>query len=295
MSSAAKPQGSQSLDYRAAVEKLEAIEREVDVNRFQYQGVCVWPVVRLLLWPRLLQEERTYQASGLPQRPNIRSYLAAAVGCLRGALISPVIQVARMNLPEEQLAQLRKQSGRHEILFFSLPKENQDVFNGQYYNRFADPFIDFFGQNISISKVEVVNQKTNETMPRRHEGMYLHPDTTKLSVKLKRENRVSDWDVMSHAIKRICGFSLEEETVIRTMEAVICYENLFREVFSVLRPKVVFMVCYYHAMAFGLIKACRTLGITTVDYQHGKQGKYHLRGGFYSQGYDISTPDPARK
>lgn len=49
-----------------------------------------------------------------------------------------------------------------------------------------------------------------------------------------------------------------------------------------------FLVCYYHPAAMGYIKACRNLGIKTVDIQHGDQyGMYRSWENLPQGGYDI--------
>ena len=51
--------------------------------------------------------------------------------------------------------------------------------------------------------------------------------------------------------------------------------------------EAVFFAWYYNLVNMALIWACRDLGITTVDIQHGLQGKYHV---MYSHWTRIPRP-----
>jgi len=71
-------------------------------------------------------------------------------------------------------------------------------------------------------------------------------------------------------------------------------KNYFMRLMSRIKPRAVFVICYYSADLLALMWACRALGIPTVDIQHGQQGPYH---GMYNhwtkappQGYGL-LPD----
>ena len=68
---------------------------------------------------------------------------------------------------------------------------------------------------------------------------------------------------------------LSEQDCVRLADRIDSYRDFFTQVFTVIQPRAVFLVCYYCDEAMGLIWACKNLGVKTIDVQHGKQGKYH--------------------
>lgn len=53
-------------------------------------------------------------------------------------------------------------------------------------------------------------------------------------------------------------------------------------IFNVVKPKIFVQYCYYSSIKFGYFLAANSLNITTVDYQHGIQNKYHFAYGSFS-------------
>lgn len=75
---------------------------------------------------------------------------------------------------------------------------------------------------------------------------------------------------------------------IKTVKASQIY---WRYMLRVLSIQKVYLIAYYNGHLYGFIKACRDLGIETIEVQHGLQGKYHLAYGSFNNvppsGYNI--------
>lgn len=66
------------------------------------------------------------------------------------------------------------------------------------------------------------------------------------------------------------------------------HEKIFTRILKQIKPKIAFLVCYYHPAAMGYVMACRNLGIKTVDVQHGDQyGMYRNWNNLPQEGYEL--------
>jgi ubiquinone/menaquinone biosynthesis C-methylase UbiE len=155
--------------------------------------------------------------------------------------------------------------------------------------------IDLVKKNFSFVKLELSNSKTKNTVPRFEKTIFLNnPIDTHFSHP-KNKPSIFNFNKFNRHIKKIANkIVLNEFALIEEVNLLECYCRYFEEIFKAIRPKVIFFVCYYYVMAMAIIKACKKLGIVSVDIQHGKQGKYHGMYSYWtripSQGYEL-LPD----
>lgn len=67
--------------------------------------------------------------------------------------------------------------------------------------------------------------------------------------------------------------------------------SFFKEAFQKIKPKNIFILCYYSDDIYAMILAANKLGIKTIEMQHGPQTDIHLCYGSWSvvpkEGYDV--------
>lgn len=95
------------------------------------------------------------------------------------------------------------------------------------------------------------------------------------------KNRASSAYISSTSAKRL-------NKKIKIVKASQIY---WRYMLRALSVKKAYLIAYYNGHLYGFIKACRDLGIETIEVQHGLQGKYHLAYGNFNKvplnGYNI--------
>lgn len=256
------------MNHKSGIDSINAVENNCAVNNVKYGSLHVWPLIRLLLWTQLMHPEKDFSSH-----------------------CTGVVSLNEYSTSEIFLKGISRLSYLNSIFFFSLPKENQDIINDKYYNRFIDPFIERFFPENKFFKFEIASCEYQNTIPRAHDGFQI-PIITKRSSQSHAP--LTGFKDVYFYMKNALGIDLDYKLVIERIDAVVSYSIFFEKIFAAVRPKAVFMVCYYHVIAMGMILAARRLGIPTVDYQHGKQGKYH---GMYTHwtaappsGYD-TLPD----
>lgn len=265
------------MDYKAAVEALAEIERCFDVNTVLYDDIKIWPLVRLALWTQ-------FNHPGLEFMNKVNS--KRKVHTLEEWSISRIKAIFRfLKIPYHSLLYYRQliriqKTSPVDILFFSRSVEHSDKYNGKFYNRHIDPMVNLVREENSFLKLELDSSKAEATLPRftptHFFSSYLSPiKLLKSYIKPIRTNTIENFANLEQTILKITNIQLNEEYFINQANTILRFQAIFTDLLSTLKPKAVFLVCYYYPVAMALIRAGKHLGIKTVDVQHGKQGKYH--------------------
>ncbi len=290
-----------NMDYERILNLIAEIEKNHQVNDVVFRGIKVWPLIRLELWKALCHPEMDSLAFRKEQEKPITQRVIYQRACnfikyLRDFSNNIILHKA-------QLRKLRRGLRSDVVIvFFARREEYIDIINSKLYNRLSDPIIDLIRRKYTCMKLEISGseKQIKEFENAQHiASTFVNPKYLSDSLgKLKRL-------IMRDHIKNF--HNIEKIDLLVKKKAFLNYENFrsillemlsyrafFLGVLSYLQPKVVFLSCYYNPVSMALILACRKLSISTVDIQHGKQGKYH---GMYTHwtktpkdGYDL-LPD----
>ncbi|SDK78814.1 hypothetical protein SAMN05660337_1239 [Maridesulfovibrio ferrireducens] len=238
----------EKYNIKLATLKIAAVEKAFNVNRVILNGLKVWPLVRLHLYRILFWNKNDF----IPQ------------------------EIVCFNIPNysKDFPELARNVSRTELLWFSDPEYHSDMVGGKYYSRFEDPFIEMFGK-YDIRKVEFQSAQSQQKRPRLHEPYYLCPVIESAAVAAQNIPEIENFEELAIIIESICGVKLDTQQIFRSSAIVFFYTDYFLDLLKKVSPKAVFLACYYSEVKMALIRACNMLGIPTVEYQHGKQGKYH--------------------
>ena len=264
---------------REAMEIIVAIERQCDVNAVRYRGLRVWPLIRLSLWSRLHQPAGEALHDTLPGA--VASRLDRATDCVRKArllfqLVSP-LTLWRFLLGRWELRGLQ---GAVDFVFLSRPEDHADRINGSFVNRHVDPMMDFLKGQWRCVKIEPDSQQGRTTRPRVESTIYIDARYRLLKHRflslLAPREPIEGFPALQKVILEVSGgVQLEERHIVLQARRLAAYGEILTAWLARLRPKAAFVVCYYDPISMALVEGCKRLQISTVDIQHGKQGKYH--------------------
>ncbi|MFK7845725.1 MAG: hypothetical protein AB8G77_10515 [Rhodothermales bacterium] len=272
------------MDYKTTIERIQAIEKAMDVTAIRYKGLHLWPLVRMQLWQRLLHPDKYAPpaAIGLKRLANKLSE-----GFFRPDFYAPYLEHAKRH--RSNLSEL-SEFGPVDILLYSREKDHEDQIGGRYYNRHIDPMIDLIKTRYTFLKLELITDRTDKTLPRfEHTHFfdsldYLRCDAQRSVIAAFQESPNIPAIEQGRTLTQLLAgtrfdLALTEEYLMMESERVLHYIRYFKEMLTATRPKAVFFVNYYDNIGMALITACKSLGITTVDLQSNRQGKHH---GMYS-------------
>ncbi len=233
--------------HRQAMEIIHAIEHGMDITRLTFRGVHVWPLLRQRLWCTLINPHLHNLSLPAEFRRDIRHVLA------------------RKSLD------VLETLGQRDVLFLSRPQDNRERLQGKHYNPFIDPLVEALGPRHSRVKLE---EDTGLG------GVEPWCPPVPYSVALGEagtfpEDPVPGFEEFEDKASGLVPCLPGRDIIVKDALVAASYRRLFGQVLDMLRPRAVFLVCYYHPPFNGLMQACHERGIACVDVQHGKQGENH--------------------
>lgn len=238
--------------YGPLLNQIAAVERSCGVESLRVGKLGVWPLIRKFLWQQLSHSERRM----LPLPVDSRQFPGAVL---------------------EEPQYLYEDGANVQpggCLFLSRPEEHTDSFSGRAYNRFIDPLISLAKKHGPHLKLEMLTEQGARSVPRFEPTVFVKcsytPDVQKTECLW-----ISGWDSFARPASRILGFELEEMSFLPAVYQILVHRDLFSKIIARMRPRAVFLACWYYEAAMALAWACRLAKIPCVDVQHGKLGKNH--------------------
>jgi len=249
------------MDYKEATAILCDIEQHVAVERLRRDGLDIWPLLRLMLWRQLVGGDAGPAAP--PQQT------ARKAG-----------KFEKLMLAAHALLRSKRAYPKAEAVIFVADNERSVTVGGKAISPFGDSLRDYAGR-IGISSLTLDASCTASPYGA---PFSVRPEIALafLRARLLRVTDVSsafaipsleelnDYIRRAHALLQLDRIQMLEE--LRLIGAL---KQSFLPVLKAVSPKSVFLACYYHPAAMGMVLACRELGIRSVEVQHGQQGDYH--------------------
>jgi hypothetical protein len=266
---------------------INECERRFDVDEWMVNGIRVWPVVRVQLYEDFYNlHVKPVSSRALGVSAPWRRFIGEISGLLRVA---------------SSYASDRKNNDRCANQVDVLLLSNGvsfDFVNGQWYDRFCDPFVDILkAQGLSTF---IVTPGCKCPVPRKSPSMYVQPmlDLARAGATLRallrptRDSLPEFADFCALVRSSRCSMVPPNLGSIRRWSATIeAYSGVYERVLRVLRPRIAMVACYYSLSGMALNLATRRLGAVSVDIQHGVQGDLHAAYGSWTKvppcGYEL--------
>lgn len=251
------------------VEILAAIadlETEFPVDQWTIDGLHVWPLIRYAIATRnhsILMREASGSPCALNQiASRVRGNLRTAWAALKDHEHTPL--------------SIR----RADAVFFSDGVSFVRL-DGRWVERHCDPIADQIESG--GGRVALLTPLHGPPIPRSRPSWFLQPaiDLTTVAAKaahLARPARpllAGFKDAMRRLYERWGAVAASESELSRQATYILSYSRLYRGLLKRIRPKAVFVVCYYGGERYAMIHAARHLGLLSVDIQHGVAGDSH--------------------
>ncbi|MEX1211397.1 MAG: hypothetical protein WEA36_00995 [Balneolaceae bacterium] len=233
---------------------IEEIERNYPVNSWIHNGYNVWPILRIKLYIHLASQEVTNSDYN-----NTRGF-----GSIFKLFLSGIEYVKYYFL---------KRSGC--VVYVGDPSRCSNI-NNVSYNKYFDKMMDCDDNAIYFSKSD---SKIGVYRPDRH---FLFSNLLfgyKVLKYMFNKKQIQPYYIQEICDYLICnGIELEgfEKKAISFVKNVDLSESLSTKIFNKLKPEKILVSCYYSSDVLGLLIAAHKQSISTIDMQHGGQGKNHL-------------------
>lgn len=231
------------------IEIIREIEKNFDVNSLYHRELCVWPWIRLMIIQHLGHPKPRIGANTHTQKQIDGHYC----DCI---------------LPDRQQFAAMAQYKDIDYLFFSHHAYHNIRMEGKYYAPLTDPYIELIKDKHTFLKVESSTRFVENTSPRYIPTVFLKIAARRFDYPFA-EDTTTNFSRLRELVRSLCGVELHEAEIIHTVNKIEQYRYYFLDYLRQIQPRVVLPVCWYGDIVMGLIWACKDLGITSVDLQHG--------------------------
>lgn len=253
------------MNFAEAIDIIHRIETECAVNDLRYGDYQVWPLVRLKLWMALINFNRA-DIQRRTMRQRVKEGTAFAT------------------LLAQQRWQRESTPGPVDVVFVSRASTHTDTVQGRAYDRLLDPMIALLAESQRWRKLEALTTQTAHTLPRHVPTQFTDTFSTRvlngLRDRLNLYGEVNRYipglsDLLKCIERFTNGSGIDAQGIVSRAIDIALVADVFEQKLKQLRPKALFIAVYYDNYGFSALLAAHRLGITTVDVQHGKQGKFH--------------------
>ncbi|CEG56251.1 glycosyltransferase family protein [Legionella fallonii] len=270
---------------------FDKVEQEIAVSSWEIDGLKIWPLIRNNHWLYLLSQK----------------------------VFDPNNQIALNNKPTRQLKKILL-AGRSLVRARQIDKGKNDrlrktdlliavtsstrffKIDGAWYTPYSDSLIKHFREENIDSLVLEFASDGRCLLPRFAPSVFLQNQSYYLSILARLRGKlnfpalneqIAGWDDFLAIIDKELGADCRPDinTVRTKARQILLHEQWFKKILKITQPKVAIVgFSYCSADAMGLIRACRQLGILTIEIQHGVQGNEHIAYRRWAklpeQGYD---------
>lgn len=269
-------------------EIISNIESRFEVDKWEVDGVKIWPFIRIENYCKLAFKALEVGA------PNTRS----------GGYVKAVLESKFRSVYAQVLDfKMNAQSDNADIVLMSGGVSFTKV-NGKWYEKFCDPIYDYYKQKgVSLTRFDPSHCFL---IPRYSPSFFIQTrlDNIIIGTLIKNKFQMSrevdaNWGdyelfLQDEFANKNLGVVPSKESIINKIRKVNNLKEFYLKKLRILNPKIAFVVCYYSDAVMAFLLACKQLGIKTVDLQHGVQGDLHLAYGQWNRvptdGYG-SLPD----
>lgn len=228
------------------------IEDSVDVNSLSYEGFNTWPLLRKIIFLELrstIKENKNNKKEYLINFfQRIKSILSVSLGSLKKT---------------ETIRDVEK-------IFFSRPPYLQETDSNNFVDRIIDPIIGSFDKDIKTVKYYLT--KISKEKKLLYNYFYLYESISFKFITLTDEEKRILNEISS--ITKINSLKLQNRYKSQLREFIRWYFSAKKLISKCPQLKEIYIVCWYFTDTMGICAAASEAGITTIDVQHGKQGKY---------------------
>ncbi len=252
-----------SIGEKELYEIVVDIECNSTVNDWVYEGIEIWPLIRCSLRDAFLVNQRRLASKG-QKKHSVKFDLHAILQSFKTYRSVP----------------------KTDLLIFTSTSGHSDHKEEKPYDRVADPVYEFLADYIDWSVTKISNGKkppeADGFFPMNFMDLRLFANPVKYIRHQRGAKKYLDSIGVVEEIERRSGL-IFKSLLIKSISFILAAHKSARSILKRSQPRAVALVCYYHNVNFAYINAAKSLGIPTVDIQHGKQGIYHLMYTHWSQ------------
>ena len=285
--------------YQKAKEKIIELEQDWPVDKWIVNDVDVWPLIRIKLYILILNRVEGEVGESVGNNLSKNKKSKPILKRLSKFKLIPALFRAIVGLFSFYLKLKPK-----KIIFFGS-NFHRTIHENLYFNRFFDSMVSAHDLHHSVYMVEFQKVLSNCYNPKAIIPLHKNLDHYKLVNKafsFKKDSTNYSLDqyekFYDQLIKDFPDFqkkNLSKNDILKWTSKINSVKFFFIKFFKIVKPeKVILLSSYGFDDLYAVILACKTLNITSVDFQHGPQTNIHMAYSHWTRtpysGYNI-LPD----
>jgi hypothetical protein len=250
------------------------MEKQLDIAGYTYNGRNIWPVVRRKVMYDFFRA----------QHDQDMEVKAGAKTDTAGAAATKKNEISKRDY-QNQVNLLAEQHRGKVLFFFSATQKPSDFIDGKGYFRHIDPYFEWLGAKYDAVRIQVAGSNSLPLTNLQHEVNVIASDDLVME-EMRRLGRLrryrlkpsltrvqqADAAVMSYLRKLNTGFHPHHNAISGFAERVFAWEELLLPLIEKMKPRAVFMPCYFcDQQTMALTSVCHRVGVPVIDIQHGGQ------------------------
>ena len=252
---------------------LDEIENSVPVLNWNYMGIKIWPLIRLIMSFEILKITKT-QGINAPSQRKITQFL--------NKVLSPIrIWIAKFRDFRQNTQDLNS-----NILLLGRSTARNTKIDGKWVDPILDSF-KYYLHKINLPSIHMEFDSLNIVrIPRFSSSVFIHNSITFCKIKALIKSKLS-----KNLSMNLPGFeqftqilssnnlylSVINKNKIRYYVVLLRYRaDLFKKYLKKYKIKLGFCSVYYIPETLAFILACNEMQIPSIDIQHGVQGDTHI-------------------
>ena len=177
---------------------------------------------------------------------------------------------------------IKKKLVNSDVVFFSDINFYYDKIKSKKFNAFIDPYFRLIAKNHSSIKLEIAPHWYKKKINKLIEPIYLkilYLDLLRFIIfKMKNYFFFQEEEFYTNLKPLLKKYKINYKStdLQKKYEKIYFHSKVLEKVLIKIKPKIVFLTCYYNDMSLATILACKKLNIKTVDIQHGGFEPAHL-------------------
>ena len=258
------------MESKEIIKILNEIEEKFPVDKWSVDDLDIWPYIRFRIGSKLSESKSPSQKNILYER-----------------YIKNLYKYSKNNLKS-----WLKNKKNIDFLFVENGVHIADI-KGKYYFTRTDPLRDNIEKSGYKCKTIIGGYKVETPLYNSGEFFQFSLDVMFVLDKVKTyfkkppllNYKLESYSEFINILKQnnIYLEELELKNLLGQVSRIKRIEKYITKRLKKLKPKAVFILCYYSTYGFALVSSCKKLSIPVIDIQHGVQGDLHYAYGSYKK------------
>ncbi len=268
------------MDWQKAGENIEKLEAGLDCSQFAVNGVTMWPLIRYYAYFDLVRVRFPNPPKKLPSQNILRMLELDVASSERAIKIAEPLNGGSV--------------------FFTRPEEFSQEIGGRLFNPYLDAIWNIADTLGPTARVEI---DVGQNLPRVTSARRFYPSRYFSSCSfiraqvsgLGRSLEIEGCSAVHSALENVFERSFDYFPYENMLREFIGYFEFYNILLARLEPDFVFSVSVGDLRSAGLFAAARSLGIRSVEIQHGLirglgEARYRKWPSYPTNGFDV-LPD----